>query len=337
MADVIKNNNLTWLDQARRTDPDGKTARIVELLNQEAPILGDIIMKPSNMTNGHKTTLRTGLPEVVLRALNTGTPVGKSLTQQAQFDCALVEGRSHTDKELLDMSDDPNGTRFSENDAFFEATSQKIVNLLFYGNSLINPLEHMGLSYFYSDVKKASGKNMINAGGTKVGGLSSLWLVGFNDNTIFGIYPKNTNAGVKHEDLGYHEVQDKNGNYFTAAVDKYTARTGLVVKDWRYAGRVCNIDTQALLTGTSASDAVAKLVNYAVILKNRIPSMSKAKFSWYCTGDMKTVLENQALNAKNAALGYKTIQGDTSVTTLLDIPIKKCDALLTTESQISFQ
>jgi hypothetical protein len=336
MPETKKNNNLTWLDVARRSDPDGRIARIVELLGQEAPILEDIVMKPSNMTNGHKTTIRTGLPEVALRALNMGVPLGKSTTKQAQFDCALIEGRSHTDAELINMSDDPLGTRFSENSTFFESMAQKTSNLLFYGNSLANPLEHMGLSYFYSDPAKASGRNMINAGGTATGELGSLWLVGFGDETIFGIYPKNTKAGVEHEDLGKQEVQDKNRNYYTAYVDKYVTRTGLVVKDWRYAGRVCNIDVNDLLAGEMDPATLVHLVNYCVILKNRIPSLNKARFAWYCNGEIKTVLENQAINQKNAALGYKTIQGNTGIATLLNIPIKKCDPLVTTESQVVF-
>jgi hypothetical protein len=41
-------------------------------------------------------------------------------------------------------------------------------------------------------------------------------------------------------------VQDANGNYYQALRSLYQWDNGLVVKDWRYVVRICNIDVSNL-------------------------------------------------------------------------------------------
>ena len=61
---ALNATKLTLLDWAKRLDPSGKTAAIVELLMQTNDILEDIIWVQGNLPTGHQTTVRTGLPTV---------------------------------------------------------------------------------------------------------------------------------------------------------------------------------------------------------------------------------------------------------------------------------
>ena len=63
---------LTYADWAKRLDPDGKTATVVELLSQTNEILEDAVFMEGNLPTGHRVSIRTGLPDVYWRSINQG-------------------------------------------------------------------------------------------------------------------------------------------------------------------------------------------------------------------------------------------------------------------------
>ena len=81
VATVIGNSQLTLLDHAKRVDPDGKIARIVEMLNRVNAVMEDATMVEGNTQTGHVTTIRTGLPSIAWRSINVGVQPSKSVTK----------------------------------------------------------------------------------------------------------------------------------------------------------------------------------------------------------------------------------------------------------------
>ena len=79
---TIGNVALTYLDWAKRLDDGYRVARIIELLSQTNEILDVILVMEGNLPTGHKTTVRTGLPQATWRLLNAGVPNAKSTTAQ---------------------------------------------------------------------------------------------------------------------------------------------------------------------------------------------------------------------------------------------------------------
>jgi hypothetical protein len=61
---------MTLADAAKRKDPSGKTAKIVELLSQTNEILNDMMFMEGNLPTGHRVTVRTGLPTAYYRLTN---------------------------------------------------------------------------------------------------------------------------------------------------------------------------------------------------------------------------------------------------------------------------
>jgi hypothetical protein len=55
----------------------------------------------------------------------------------------------------------------------------------------------------------------------------------------------------------------RNGNFFQALRTLYQWKNGVVVKDWRYAVRICNINVTDLTgqTGTQAATAATQIIN----------------------------------------------------------------------------
>src|SRR5215469_18727399 len=89
---------ITYADWARRVDPDGKVALIVELLSQTNEILDDMLVREGNLPTGHRTTVRTGIPSATWRLFNYGVPTTKSTTAQITDSCGMLETYSVVDE-----------------------------------------------------------------------------------------------------------------------------------------------------------------------------------------------------------------------------------------------
>ena len=59
--------NPTLLDLAKASDPGGKIAVIVEILNETNEILADWSFMEGNLPTGHRTTIRSGIPRPTWR------------------------------------------------------------------------------------------------------------------------------------------------------------------------------------------------------------------------------------------------------------------------------
>lgn len=204
-------NNATLADVAKRTDPDGSTADIVELLMQTNEVLTDMQWKEGNLTTGHRTTVRTGLPTVAWRLLNDGVQPSKSTTAQIDEACGKLEAWSEVDVAVANLNGNTAEFRLSEATAFIEAMNQEFSSTLFYGNSSTAPEEFTGLSIRYSDPSATNGSNVIDAGGGGNDNMS-IWLISWGMQTIHGIFPKGSTAGLQHHDHGEQTIETVGGS-----------------------------------------------------------------------------------------------------------------------------
>ncbi|MGM3315416.1 major capsid protein, partial [Enterobacter hormaechei subsp. steigerwaltii] len=97
-------NALTLADWAKRTDPNGKVDKIVELLSQTNEILTDMMFVEGNLPTGHRTTVRSGLPQPTWRLLNYGVQPTKSTTVQVTDTVGMLEAYAEVDKSLADLN-----------------------------------------------------------------------------------------------------------------------------------------------------------------------------------------------------------------------------------------
>jgi hypothetical protein len=253
-AGALATNALTLLDWAKRLDPDGKVPVIVELLSQTNEILMDMVWREGNLPTGHRTTVRTGLPTVAWRLLNQGVQPSKSTTAQIDEQAGMLEAWSSVDKDLAILNGNVNAFRLSEAKAFLEAMNQEMAQTLFYGNAGLAPEEFTGLSVRYSLSTAANGSHVLKAGGAGADN-ASMWLVVWGEETVTGIFPKGSKAGLIHEDRGEQVLQNAGGvtgAQMVALVERFQWKGGIAVKDWRYAVRICNIDVSDLVANAGA-------------------------------------------------------------------------------------
>ena len=99
---------LTLADWAKRLDPDGKTAKTVEILSQSNEIIDDMLFKEGNLPTGEQTTIRTGLQTVYYRLINQGVPKSKSTTAQVVETAAILSARSEIDVDEAELNGNTN-------------------------------------------------------------------------------------------------------------------------------------------------------------------------------------------------------------------------------------
>jgi hypothetical protein len=328
---------LTLADWAKRLDPNGKVAAIVELLGQTNEILTDMRFMEGNLPTGHRTTVRTGLPSVYWRLLNQGVTPSKSTTAQVDEQAGMLEAWSEVDKDLALLNGNTGAFRLSEGKAFLEAMNQEMSSTLFYGNSGLAPEEFTGLSARYSSLSAGNGSNIIDGAGT-TGDVSSMWLIVWGEQSVHGIFPKGSQAGLIHEDRGEQIIQDSSGRRLVALMDRYQWKAGLAVRDWRYAVRIANIDITDLVasSGTQAAAATTRLFNMLAKAVHRIPNLGVGTPVFYCNRTVAEYLDIQARQdvSTGGGLTYENVGGK-RIASFRGIPIRTCDALLQTETAVS--
>lgn len=339
------------VDWARRNDPDGEVAIIAEMLSQCNEVLKDMIWQEGNLPLGHKTTVRVGLPQGVWRGANQGVPSSKSLTAQFTDSIGELVDYSIVDKSIAVLNGNVAKFRYSEDMAHIEGLSQQVASALFYSNEATTPNQFTGLGPRYNTVTTTNAKNAVNVidgGGTGSSNLS-IWLVGWGDNTTFGIFPKGSQAGLVYEDKGdVVPAYDSNGNRFEAYTSMFQFKLGLCVKDWRYNVRIANIDTTTSgLQGVAPPDlfvlmsrAVVKVPTFtrrgSGITESDAPGdpMPGISPAFYVNRTGREFMDIQAIRDKNVLLSSKDYAGE-PIMTFRDVPIRVVDALTNTEARLT--
>src|SRR5262245_58069791 len=207
---TIGNLALTYADWAKRMDDGYRVARIIELLSQTNEILEDMMVVEGNLPTGHKTTVRTGLPQATWRLLNAGVPTGKTTTAQIVDTVGNLEVYAVVDKDIADLNGNTQEFRLSEVKGFLEGMSQQVATVLIYGNQFTNPERFTGFAPRYSTSTAANSQtaaNVLSAAGASNTN-TSIWITTWGDDTTFATFPKGKITGLQHKDMGEWPVQD---------------------------------------------------------------------------------------------------------------------------------
>lgn len=333
---TVGQNAYTLLDWAKKTDPDGKYAKIIEILEAQKPVFEDAMYVEANGITHHRTTVRSGLPLPIWRQLNYGVQPTKSTTKQVDDTIGMLENYAEVDKSLADLNGNTAEFRLSEDKAFIEGMAQEFESSFFYGNTAVDPQKFMGLAPRYSSIgtdPTQSSYNVLSAGGSGSDN-TSLWLVVWGDTTCHTIYPKGSKAGLNSQDLGEVTLLDAAGGKYQGYRTHYKMDVGLVVRDWRYVARLANIDVSDLATAGLASDSSARLIPMLIRLLHRIPNLKAGKAVIYANRDVIAALDIMAQAKTNVYLTQREFAGEL-ITYFRGVPIKRADALLNTESVVS--
>ena len=325
----------TLLDVAKTFDPNGSTAAVAELLSQENEMLTDMPWLEGNLPTGHRITTRTGLPDVIFRKLNAGVPPSKATTAQVDEACGILEARSEIDKDLAMLNGNTGSFRLLQAKGFMEAMNQRMQQTVLYGSTETTPEAFLGLAprFGYAPTNSTASPNKVNvidAGGTGSNN-TSIWLVGWGPNTIHGIYPKGSQAGLIHNDLGEGDAFDANNNRYRAFMDQYQWKCGIALHDWRYVVRIANVDVTALTKNAATGPDIIDLMTQAV---EKIHSLTGVTPAFYVNRTIRSFLRRQTVNKVAAStLAYDEVGGKPALR-FGEVPVRRVDALNIAEARI---
>lgn len=338
---VLSSDRLTLLDWARRLDPDGKVAAVIETLNETNAVLDDITFVEGNLPTGHKVTIRASLPTPTWRLLNKGVVSTKSTSNQITETCGMLEAYSTVDKDLAMLNGNTSEFRFTEDTAHIEAMNQAFAAALIYGDTSVDPEKFVGLAprYYSLTSTVTTYDNLINANGVGTDN-TSIWLIGWSPATIAGIFPKGSKAGMQVTDLGEQTVLDADGNPFQAYRTHFQWKCGIAVKDWRYVVRICNIDISDLETAGDTSDTSANLLKMMSQALDKLPDNGAIRPVFYCNKRVRAMLRVKVVNKSNTLLRVEDWQSSVSglkrpTLFFQDTPVRRIDQILNNEAVIS--
>lgn len=340
---VLATTHPTLLDLAKRMDPDGNIDTIVEILNEQNEILDDMVWMEANGVTSHRTTIRSGLPTPTWRALYGGVQPTKSRTVQITDSVGMLEAYAEVDKALADLNGNTAEFRLSEERPHIEGISQEIADTLINGDEDTEPAAFTGLSPRFNSLTAENGDNVINGQTVTGGDGASIWLVVWGPNTVHGIVPKGSKAGLQMTDKGVVTIEDASGGSNTGRMEAYRTHyrfdAGLTVRDWRYVVRICNIDKSAMsavfASGQFNSGNSVDLPDLMFRALNRVPNLRAGRAAFYMSRDMLTWLGRQtSAKTQGSTLTSENV-GGRLVQSFMGVPCRRVDVLDADEAQVS--
>jgi hypothetical protein len=192
-------------------------------------------------------------------ALYQGIAQSKGNYTEVKDTTGFVEGLSSVDERLLNLKPaEAAKLRLVEGQGFLESIAQTVDSAIWYSDVKVNGKQFHGLAPRYNALSNA---NVVNGGGTGSDN-ASIWFVTHGDMQTSIITPENIAGGVQREDMGRQRVLDANGNPYYVKEEKFTQHLGLCVKDWRFNGRICNIDVSDVISGAVALNPLLRKMYY---------------------------------------------------------------------------
>lgn len=335
---TLNSGSPTLLDFAKRRDPGGKIAKIVELLEPTNDILQDMHVREANSTWGHKTTVRTGLPEPTWLKFYKGVQPTKSTTAEVIATCGMLGSLVEIDKDLADAENETQEFIASEVMAHAQKMGQEIAETMFSGDEATEPETFSGFLSHFNSASAANAENIIgysSSGPVPEGSdNSSIWLVGWGADTCFTFFPRGSKAGMSVKNYG--DVISENIDGVNGRKPVYRTYLkwdlGLCVRDWRSVVRVVFDSEDLTKSPASGPDLIDLLVQGIEQLPTAVLNSGGVRI--YANRRTRSFLRRQIANKVATSSLTMDMVGGKHVMHFDGIPFRRCDAITNAEGAI---
>ena len=324
--------------------PDGTFDQsIVDMISETNPSLMDILWRVCNKGKEHIGTIRTGMPKRVWEVYYKGIPSSASSKKQVINACGTITSKASWDRRLLDAEKAKGyADQFIADEvaAHGQTLGEGVAEALFYGNIADTPEGINGLAKTYAaygsitSARDVSASYVINGKGTdtSVAALRSIFLVGWGQNSIHGLYPEGTSVGLNRGSIMDVPLADADGNTYPGQEQILSYGVGLNIADFRYGGRLCNLQIdKAFDTGAPDHwDLVMSLIA-------RVKSGGGVNQRFYMSRrTWEIVVRSLSKTTRVNAITFANVQQSASgLNSLFGIPVALDDALETNESAVA--
>lgn len=230
----------TLLDFTRELGADGKIQTdIAEVLRQTNRILDYLPFTMSNETTGHKSIIRSGLPEPTWRELYGGVQPTKGESIAVRDTIGMLESYCEVDKALADLGGNTVAFRRNQEVAHIQGMTHEMASTFLYGNEKTERAAFTGLSPRYLlSTGAINSTHVLKTTEDSASTNSDIWILGLGINKIFGVFPQGSKAGITYQDFGEVTIGDSTNGYYQGYRSHFRWDMGLVVEDWQYGVRI---------------------------------------------------------------------------------------------------
>ena len=323
----------------------GEFAKSVDMMRQANEILDVMTWMPCNQGDEHMILQSISLPTVYEAMINHGVVPSDGQDTNLYEPTATFRTWQEIDADAAELTGDPAKVMSDKSRKHRQAHARNFVSSLFYGNSLTDPDTFPGLNQRYGNTNPAeeNSQNVIDAGGTgSVNG--SIYLIGFGEDAVSGLYPDHTIAGLQTEDKG--KVTKENADGTTDSLrDVYRAKfswhCGLAVEDWKWAARICNIDRVNILAQNASAANLLQLTEDALYCLPSTAVMTDSntngrRMGWFMDRFMRKMIDRQSRLQVMAGgqLDYVVVDG-VRRKALHGIPMYTVDQMAVDEARVT--
>jgi hypothetical protein len=211
--------------------------------------------------------------------------------------------------------------------------NQEFASSLFYASEATAPEEITGFAPRYNSLSAENGQNIVQNPSIEGSDNATVWLICWGENTVHGIYPKGSMGGLQMTDKGQVTIEnvDSSGGRMEAYRTHYRWDCGLSVRDWRYIVRV-QYDQEDLKGDNSSGPDLIDLMTQALDVP---PSLTMGRPAFYMNRRARSFLRRQMLEKVAASTLTMEQIGGKQVMSFAGIPVRRCDALLNTETAVA--
>jgi hypothetical protein len=227
---------------------------------------------------------------------------------------------SRIDTRILDKKKNPEKYRSDRNRQHVKGMAKTFHTRSLYGNHDIYPDQISGLITRVDDLSTHP-ESVYN--GSASGGMSIL-VVKWGPGGVYFTYPRNGQNFIRERDMKERIVYDSDNLPWTAVVSLFEINFGLCVEDYRNFQRYCNIAVTGD-TNIFDDDKLIAVLNQMEDLDNAVIYVNKTA---------KTQMDQNANNKTNVNYTVENVWGRPT-TMFQQVPVRRLDSLLTTESAVS--
>jgi hypothetical protein len=323
MAALDTNVEHTLAEVAKRHDPDGKLAKIVDVLSKQNPILEEGYWTEANDFTSHEYTQVNSEPSGSWTGPNEFVDYETGTTRQVKENISLLEGYNRIDTRILGKAKDEKKYRYDNDMIQFRGLTKTAHTKIFYGNNTSDIKEPHGFATRYNNNTTWGNTNIYSAGADNANSVTSAYLIKWGLDGVYFAYPRDGKEMLDMQDLGEQLMQQNGNSAYLAKVTRFLLQFAVCVADDRCIQRICNIGTDG--NNNVTGDDIITVIN-------RFPSLENVVM--YVNRTVKTQLDIAAQNKTNVNLTIGEAWGRPT-TFFQGIPVRLCEAIVDTEGVVS--
>lgn len=304
----------------------------VNVLVERDDMLQDAPVRESTLIDGEEFNITTSLPQPYLHQRGAGRAATKGQIQHAQEGVAWFTNQMRVPVEDLNETPDPAGFLSREEVKYLEGMKQSLVEMLIYGDTSSEPMEFNGLDVRFDAIATDS---VIDNGGSEVSSLTDIWLIQWDMQDCCLIYPKGSRGGISRtphpntclptETDSDNAVADSQKKVAWFTMVDFDWKGGFCLRDNRRVKRLTNIHSDP-------DDATAFDIRKFYLAEEAFET--EGMIYAYMDKRVRTQIRDE-VNEKGNVVFPPNQPFAKPVPYLGDIPLRRCDRILLTQSQIT--